>query len=740
MPRAVNVEEHASLTVGKSSLEVVAVDGEEALSALFRFEVRCALKGDASAADPGALVGEEAVLTLRDGHGRERQITGLVAEAETRAHDDGSAIATLSIRPSVYPITLGRDCYVLHDVDVVDVIKDVLFEHRGPVRYDIARSYQYQKRDFCAQYREDDWTFLDRLLEEEGICYWFDHADGSALVFTDNTPSAPELTGGAAIPFHVETGMRTDDEVIEDIGRVVQVVSTQAEITSFNPEKPLFKVTAKVGDGPFEIYDAPGGGPNTPAMCEARARTIVEIEEARRLRVQGTATSIRLVPGMIFSLKGHPLSGLDGRYLVTRSSIAVRQRQRGGGERPLVCRFEAIPERVPYREPTDTPAGKQHGLELGVVVGQPGQEIFPDPLGRVRVQLHWDRLGTRDHRAGKWMRVAQRGAPGSMLLPRVGWNIATFNEEGAIDAPTVLSRIHDAEHPPAYSLPATKKRVVFRTPTTPGDGSANEIHFEDQRGAESMFLNASRDMNVLVLNESRQVIDNDQTRIIGNDRVLTVTDRLDENVAVNQTVTIGGSESITANAGKTTEVGGSETVTIGGNRTVQTGQGHSIDVVLDRTLKVGGSVNERTPAQISMNSKEAVIDVAGSLTRSAGGSISEEAGKGATQIISGAKTETATFDRTLKVDADFTETIEGSSIVDSGESFIDDADTTATWTIGATLSATGAEVWIKALREVRFRCGTSTVVLTPAAITIQGAKLDLSGATLDAVSGIIEHN
>lgn len=737
MARAVNDEEHASLEVGGAPYEVVALDGFEAISELFHFEVRCVRP--ATAPGPAALIGERAVITLRDGFGRERRVTGLVAEAEAGVYDNDLALLTVVIRPLVYPISIGRDCYVLHDVDVVDVIKDVLFEHEGPVRYETTRIYQ--KRDFCAQYREDDWTFLDRLLEEEGICYWFDHAEDSAIVFADNTPSAPEIPGGGYIRYQVETNQRAEDEVIEAFGRVVQAVSTKFSITSFDPEKPLFKVNATVGDGQYEVYDAPAGGPNTPALCEARARTMQEIAQAARLEARGQSTSIRLVPGMVFSLWNHPVDGMDGPYLITEARTTVRQRLRAGGaERSYLCRFKAIPQATPYREPADTAPAKQQGLQLGVVVGAPGQEIHPDALGRVRVQLHWDRLGPRDHTAGKWMRVAQRSTTGSMLLPRIGWNVATFNEEGAIDAPTILSRIHDGDHPPAYALPANKTRVVWKTATSPADGTTNEIHFEDRKGAEHMFWNASRDMNVLVRNEKRHAIGNDQTRIIGGDHILSVTDDAKEDVRGDQVVTVGGSESITTGRGRNKSVGGNETVTIGGNRTLEVGEGHDLGVTGSRTLTVTGAMTEKSPeGMISTSSKIASVTVSGSMTRDAAQQISEDAGKSADQVISGVKVETAGKDRALTVSTTLTETLGALRLHSSAESVIDEAETSA-WKVTQTLTGESPEIWIEAKEKLTLRCGPGVLVLTPTAITFEAAGFDMSGGHLEAVAGSIKHN
>jgi type VI secretion system secreted protein VgrG len=429
--------EHATFAIGGLPFEVVAVNGEEAVSHLFRFVVTCAASDDIPA--PESLIAKEAELVLRDGYRGERKVTGLVAEASIEVSDDGGAELVAVLRPKVYPLTLGRDCYAFQEVDVIDVVKDVLSASTMPVRYELVSSYP--KRAYVAQYREDDWSFLSRLLEEEGIYYWFDHAaDETTLVFCEHSSSAPEVTGGAYIPFAYETGMSSGMEIVEEIGSAVKATPTRFTVGSFDPARPLFKVTAAEGQGPLEVYDAPGGGPESPAVVSARAKTMKEAADAARESVMGQANSGRLVPGMIFELGGHPIARLDGRYFLTSAKVVVEQRRRNAGraQRSFVSHFSAIQEKTPFRPAAETPNAKQAGLQIGVVIGAPGEEIHSDPTGRVRVQLHWDRFGKRDHTAGKWMRVAQRATPGSMLLPRMGWNVATFNEEGGVDAPSML--------------------------------------------------------------------------------------------------------------------------------------------------------------------------------------------------------------------------------------------------------------------------------------------------------------
>src|SRR5262245_38971970 len=249
-------EERASFHIDGTPWEVLELDGSEAVSSLFTFTLVC--RTDGPAPQPRSLIGGAAVITLRDGFGNERRIHGLVAEAETRADDRGQVELVAVVRPRVYPLTLGRDCRDFRDATVVDIVEAVLASANVPHRWELGSIHE--PHIYCAQYREDDWTFIARLLEEEGIYTWFDHdAEETTLVFGDNSPSAPDLTGGAEIPFVYESGMLHDRERIEELGEVVQAMPSRFSVGSFDHEHPLFKLGASTGEGPLEVYDAPGG-------------------------------------------------------------------------------------------------------------------------------------------------------------------------------------------------------------------------------------------------------------------------------------------------------------------------------------------------------------------------------------------------------------------------------------------------------------------------------------------------
>jgi type VI secretion system secreted protein VgrG len=736
------LKEHVTLKIDGTPFEVVSLNGEESISRLFRFEIVCA--AEAGAQDLGALIAAEAAITLHDSFGTERTVSGIVAEATERVSDEGGSQITVVVRPHAYTLTLGRSLRVFQSSTVVDIVKKIVAGSAQKSRWELVSTYK--PHEYCAEYREDDWSFAMRMLEEEGIYYWFDHEGGqTTLVFDDASASAPDLAGGADIVYAYESGLHAEREIIEELGSRVEVTPSKWTIGSFNHQKPMLKVTGSVGGGLLEVYDAPGGGPDTPEGCARRATIMREAAGAAGAGVSGLSSSVRLVPGMVMNIVGHPLARLEGRYLLTRVTYQVVQRRRdtdAGAHRPYICRFDAIPHAVPFRPPAEAQPAKQPGLQTGIVIGAPGDEVYPDATGRVRVQLRWDREGGRDDKSGKWMRVAQRGTAESMLLPRTGWNVLTFNEEGEIDAPNVLSRIHDAEHPPTYTLPANKTRVVFKTATTPGGGSFNEIYFEDKKGAEEMFINASKDMTVYAQQVKTEAVTRDSLRVVGVNHQLTVGQDWMEHVYQDQTVSIGANEEIRVSGNRKKEVKQSETATVGGNRTISTGYMHTISTKLTRALNVGSAVIETTTGAMStVAGDNLAIAIGASDLKISKKSIIEDVGKISTQVVGGAKIEIAALDQPTDVGKKLTETVAGSMLLKSDEAFLDGAVKTSAWTIVGAMNSDAPQIYVEALEKIELRCGGSVITILPDSVEICAPSFDLSGARhIEIKTKKIEHN
>ena len=533
--------------------------------------------------------------------------------------------------------------------------------------------------------------------------------------------------------------------VVHELGGVARVGPTAFAVRSYNPAHPSLDVSGNVGRGALEIYDAPGGGPASPGAAARQAQLMAGAAGAARAGVRGRTNSVRVTPGRVMTVSDHPLSSLDGAYFVTGVRFEVHQRRRGaaeGTEPAITCTFRGIAKDTAFVPPRTTPPAEQAGIQTGVVGGAPGTEIHPTGAGEVRVQQHWDREGARDDQSGTWMRVAQRGANDSLQLPRVGWNVLTFNEEGAVDAPSVLARVNDGEHPPAYALPANKTRVVYKTATSPADGTFNEIYFEDREGSEEMFINASKDMNILVQRVKVEGVEHDSRRVVGNDHRLMVVDSHAENIVADQSIAVGNDDRLEVGHSYQESVHQSGSLTIGGNRklsasecTVTSMASHNISVGAARIDACLGGISADAGKLFSLLTGGAKVSIAK-------GGIAEDCGGASIQTIGGAKLEFTKGARPLDVQKRYFETVGGLMKLKADGCYVDAATKSSKWTAGVKLSTdAGQRTIIKAADKITLRCGRSSITIQPETITVKASKLELKNSELlEVETKTIEHN
>jgi type VI secretion system secreted protein VgrG len=723
---------------GWVELEVHALDGEEALSRLFAFTVQ-ASSGEGMRVNQ--LMGAAARIELAGHGGDVRHVHGLVAEASGEWSDASTMRWRLIIRPRAFVATLGRSCRVMHGASSLDAARARLEANLVPHRFEAKDSYPVAS--YRAQYREDDWSFAARSLEEDGVYFWFDHREeDSILALSDWSPAAPAIDGDSVLAF-APHGIAKGEEIVFDLAREQALVPHRFDVKSFDPARPMLEVRGRHGSDDataLEIYDGAGGGPTDPEICARRARLMRERAECEHASVVGTATSARLVPGKIVTIAGHP--ELDGRYLVVEASHQVVQRAKhGGAPAPYRCRFRAIAADVPFRPARTVSPARQLGLQTGVVVGPEGAEIHPDAHGRVRVQHHWDRDGRRAAAAGKWMRVAQRATAESMLLPRVGWTVLSYNDEGSIDEPTVLKRVFDSESPPPYTLPDERTRVVYKTATSPGGGSHNEIRFEDRKGAEELFVQASRDLSSLTQNQKTEHVARDVERTIMSDRSLAVGCVARETVARDQFASIGHDERWCTSLDQARQIGGNETVTIASNANLRVGDAHATNVVETRELQVGVALVDAALANIATSSGgDYSMTVGAGAVRHTGANMSEMTGKAALCTVGVARVELAREARAITSKKLYQESIGGDLFLEAGAGYKDSAAESSTVRVAAGLSQEAPELKLLAEKSITLVCGSSVITVEATKVSVLADAIKLDGTVLKAVAPLITHN
>ncbi|KYG04581.1 hypothetical protein BE21_45960 [Sorangium cellulosum] len=612
----------AALTIDglAAPLAVEEIAGTEAISELYGFEIT--VQSADTCLDLDALVAEPAALTLESGAAA-RRIHGIVSRLEQIHTSQHEAAYRATLVPDVWLLDQRYDCRVFQGVTAAEVIERVL-KLGGVRRYEMVLQRSYEARDLCVQYRESDWAFLSRLMEEDGIFYYFEHTDaGSTLMISDtasvHSPIAPEELRYRPVAGALHTGEGID--AFSFAQRVRPGKVTTREVPFENPASVVDRAAEKGRHTDLAVFAYPA----SPAAADR-----LDALQATAAVGQGQAHSVRLAPGARFRLEDHPRESFNAEYLVTRLHHASRFDAKEGYR----CTFECVPAGVAFRPPCRTPKPRIAGPQAATVVGTQGAEIETDSLGRVRVRLHWDRNGN-DAENACWVHVAQMASGagyGAMHIPRVGSAVLVEFLDGDPDRPIVTGRVYTLVSPYPYALPAEKTKSTLRTRSTPGGDGYNELRFEDQSGREEVYLRAQRDLTVEARNDASRSVGGDDALAVTGARAVAVGGAETVTVAGARAVTVGGAETTTVAADQTTTVGADRWVSVAGDRTVAVSGGQRHVVAGDRSACVGGDESVKVlgdrAVTVSGSQKATILDgesrsVAGNHTLSVGGTMQQ---------------------------------------------------------------------------------------------------------------------
>ena len=569
------------------TLRVVRFAGEEGLSELFRFEVIVASEDGAVAG--GDLLGKPALLTMRADDSEPRYVHGIVARL--RQGDSGKKLTTyhLTIVPRAWRLLHRHDCRIFQELTATEIIKKV-FEGAGlaaDTDFRFAVQGSYAAREYCVQYRESDYAFACRLMEEEGIFYVFKHeADKHVLTLGDKPSVHEAVSGESTIKFKAPLGALSKGEHVHRFHYAEEIRSGKVTIRDYDFKKPGLLLESK-GDGALftdlEIYDAPGDY-LLPATGDARAAIRVEERTSRRKVGEGESACERLVSGSTFTLSEHSSEALNREYLVTRVEHqgAEPAMAESGVDIPRYeNRFEVIPSDVPFRPALTTPRPTVKGVQSALVVGPAGEEIHTDEHGRVKVQFFWDRLGKKDDKSSCWIRVSQVWAGegwGAMHVPRVNQEVLVDFFEGDPDRPIIVGRVYHGTNVPPYALPANKTRSTIKSSSTPGGEGSNELRFEDQTDREEVYLHGQKDLTIAIENDKNQTVGHDETLSVTHDRTADVGHDQKESIVHDETFAVGHD--------RAKSVGNDETESIGHDRSIEVGNDHTEAIGGNLTLSV----------------------------------------------------------------------------------------------------------------------------------------------------------
>ena len=533
--------------------------------------------------EPDAMIGAPAALSFQAGDdGAVHRFAGVVDEVTVVG---STFVGGQSVHHVVFHVvsTIGLLAWsvgtrIFQEMTWKEVVAEVLTQggvDPGKVEWKLTASYQ--KREYCVQYSESALDFIARLLEQEGAYYRVEaRDDGEHLVFEDDSANAPPIEGTAELPFRHRSGLEDETDAIRSIGERRRVVSGKFVLRDYDFKKPKLDLTAEAeadADTDLEVYDFPGEYV-LPAEGKRLAKVRLEAAQSERNTLFIEADCTRLECGKKLTITDALHDEINGKYVVV---ALVHQLGHGAGGTPTYgARASLVPEKVKYRCPRVTPVPLIDGPQTARVVaptGSPAEEIHTDEHGRCKVKFPWDLGPDEDDKASCWMRVGQLQTSGSMVLPRVGWEVVVEFLEGNPDRPLVTGRLYNGVFMPPYALPEGKTRTAVLTATTPGGGGNNELRFEDKAGAEEIRIQAQYDQTIVTANDKTTTIGNNQTRsvkvntttTVGANQDVKITKGAESAIGANQTTTVGGNRSVEVNAVTALDVGGSSTTTVGGN-------------------------------------------------------------------------------------------------------------------------------------------------------------------------------
>ena len=645
------------------TLRVVRFSGVEGLSELFQVEVTFACD-DAGIAPEDAL-GKPALLPLVPADGEDRYVSGIVSRFEQG--DSGKKLTAyhVTLVPKVWRLQLRHDVRIFQEMTAPQIVQKVLEGAGLSSGDDFRLSLQgtYRKRDYCVQYRESDWAFVCRLMEEEGVAWFFEHKDsGHVLVFADRSAAFAPIAGKATVPFREQSGLIKDEHVsrFHYVGEVRPGKFTLRDYDFHKPSLLLEGKSAASADTDLEIYDYPGIY-ELPADGGSLAKIRLEERRSRCVAGEGEGGCARLVPGYTFTLAEHPRDALNRGYLITRLEYQGFDPEMGEVDRAAESRYEnrfsCIPSDVPFHPPLVTPKPVVRGVQTAIVVGPSGEEIYTDDFGRVKVQFHWDRLGKNDDKSSCWIRVSQVWAGeawGAMHIPRINQEVIVDFLDGDPDRPIIVGRVYHGTNVVPYGLPANKTRSTVKSSSTPGGGGSNELRFEDKKGSEEVYLHAQKDLTIAVENDKNQTVGHDETLHVSHDRTVTVDHDETDKIGNDRTRSVGHDEKVDISNNRTITVGADHTETISGNHSLTVDKTSTVSVTKDTAVSLAAKLS------LSVTAKTA-IDLSADLATTVGGSATEEV-KLDKHVKAGSSVVIVCGDSTISIDKSGNVKVEGKNL------------------------------------------------------------------------------
>ncbi|MEZ6138322.1 MAG: type VI secretion system tip protein TssI/VgrG [Pirellulaceae bacterium] len=617
---------------GVNDVQLTAFSGEEPLSGLFHFEltlvsVHADIPGD-------AMVGKRVTFSIDHDDGDKRFFNGYVNRFSGGDEDvKGQRTYHASVVPWLWFLDKTADCRIFQEKTIIEIIEQV-FTDLGFMDYEMKISGDHPVREYCVQYRETDFEFVTRLLEEEGVYYHFNHEDDKhTMVMSDSTNGYTDVKESRVDYPHDISATRGIGPTLRSWQHVYEFRTGAWAHTDYDfkaPRNNLMSTDKTVMTyekaKSYEKYDYPGEF-RDKGLGKTLSRVRMEELEAGHDLVYASSNCKSFTSAGRFYVARHRVRAEeDKEYVITNIRHEARATNYETGESDAdvdeyTNQFECIPSSTVYRPPRTTTKPIMRGCQTAVVTGPPGEEIYPDEFGRVKVQFHWDREGKRDQDSSCWIRCKQSVAGnkwGFMALPRIGQEVVVDFLEGDPDYPLITGCVYNADQMPHYVLPDEKTKTYIKTNSSKGGDGHNELMFEDKAGDERVYIHAQKNMDVRVLNDSKTRIFGNRHQIIGwekdgqkgGDQKELVYQDKHLNIKRHQVEHIEGNMQLTIGEGDADD---------GGNLDVLIEKDKKEHVKGDSHLTVDGAVNQKFEGGLSQT-------IGGNSLMKVDGNIAQESG------------------------------------------------------------------------------------------------------------------
>ena len=727
-PRAFQLEFEAG-DHSADGWRVLAFDWEEALDGGSRGTVRL-LTGDTERIAPDGLLGKTATLHVLTGEGHAaRTFHGQILEATDGVLPGGQWMLELTVAARVEVLRLGQNCRLFQEKSVPDVVKAVLEEAGLDAQaQDWKTKGQHPARPVITQWNESDWDFVRRLLSSEGIGMLVRSADrdDDQVVFFDDAgaqkPVAEQEELEESAPAAGATG-------VAHLHRLHARDSTSSDavmLRDYDFRRPSLDLSAKEkadGSTGREVYLHPGASQDA-AELGRRAKAALQLRVRDREVLEALSDHPHLEPGRTFQLANAARTALPTDWAIT----AVRhegRRESADAHARYSNAFLALPKDVPWR-PDALPAPAPGGVEAAFVTGPGGAELHGNAFGQCKVRFPWDLSGVTDDKSSPWMRVGQLALGGSLMMPRVGFEVLVDHELGDRDRPLVIGHLYNGEAPPPYELPGGATRSSFQTATTEKGAGANELRFEDSSGGEEIFINASRDYTFSAEHDAGVSVGKDDTEKVGSNQTVAVAANLTEETVGARSTKVSVNAKLGVTADFSDGVKGALQTTVGAVRK-QTVGGDLFETVNGKLQRTVGGLQAVT----GIGSLQRTVK--GGSTTTVGAAWLEAVGMSRASTVGGTRTETVgglklIKAKTMSVDCGKAHVTNcAAQQIDVGGDRSDQAGRGLALTAGGGVSIEAQNINIIAESRLVFRIGGSSLELTPQGVTLKSTSVDMSG-------------